>query len=445
MKKAPLFILIVASALLFSLFGFIGRNDIYDYQGRTLLTEPYFKGMFLGFNKGMYPWVLYNDEVRSVARAAADERKLKEATLKAKAANEIEAKEETESNEEAVEESISKAESKAVSTPSPTPTPIPEPTYVPRYEPLRESSYDEYINHISADIYGSDGVNFALGYSDYKSVSEDYFDGALFIGDSRTVGLRNYTDLSEHADFLCETSLTIWKVLSSNFGGRGTVEENLELYSYDKIYIMVGVNELGTGTTEDYMKEFTAIVDRIHELAPNAIIYIQSIMNVDKEKSTTDPIFNNTNIMGRNNAIATLADNETIFYLNINESVCDEEGYLRDDLRGDHLHLMGASNEYWKEYLCAHAVIRKGDEKYIVEPVATPTPTPTPTATMTPTPSSTPSEKPTEAPTAAPVEESTEAPSEATKEVPAVENAQEVEAVPVADPVQETQPAESNE
>ena len=82
----------------------------------------------------------------------------------------------------------------------------------------------------------------------------------MFIGDSRTVGLRNYTDLSEHADFLCETSMTIYKVLSTKFKGMGTVEEVLNAKDYTKIYLMIGINELGRGTTEDFMEKYTEAI-----------------------------------------------------------------------------------------------------------------------------------------------------------------------------------------
>lgn len=370
MKKAPLIILIISSALLFTLFGVLGMGNIYATQEQNFLTTPFLSRVFTGINDGIYPWDIFDSEKREKAQNEAEELKAREAYMLAKQEEEeqngedVGTDEPKESVAEAKEETEPLVVVEPIPTPSPTPSTPPEPTpsptpekpdYTPRYEPLRESTYDEYINHISADIYGDAGVTFASGYA-FKNVDTTYFDDALFIGDSRTVGLRDYTDISEHADFLSETSLTIWKVFESDFGGKGTVEEFLTDNSYGKIYIMVGVNELGRGTTEDYMSEYTAVVDKIHELAPDALIIVQAIMNVDKTKSESDPIFNNQNILGRNHAIATLADNETFFYIDVNEAVCDEEGFLREDLRGDHLHLLGKSNEIWKEFLLEHGV-----------------------------------------------------------------------------------------
>ena len=214
---------------------------------------------------------------------------------------------------------------------------------------------DEYINHISADIYGDAGVQRAAAY-DFKKVDESYFDDALFIGDSRTVGLYDYTDLPEHADFLCETSLTIYKVMGENFKGKGTVEEVLAAKNYGKIYIMMGINELGRGTTEDFMQKYTEVVDTLHELAPEAKIIIEANMRVSGKKSSSDAIFNNSNINARNNAIATLADNETFFYIDMNEAVCDENGDLNAEYTHDQIHLLGKYNELWKQFLMEHGV-----------------------------------------------------------------------------------------
>lgn len=364
MKKAPVVLIVLATVLLFSIFGGIGSASIYAGEPQDYRTTPFLSRVFTGINSGIYPWDLFNKAKREEGIALAKEREEKEAYLKAKQGEATEATTElTETVESKTEPGP--VETEPIPTPSPTakptptatpePTPTPTPAYTPRYEPLRESSYDEYLGHISADIYGSAGVEFASTY-DFKKVDLSYFDDALFIGDSRTVGLRNYTDMSEHADFLCETSLTIWKVFKSDFKGAGTVEKLLAKNDYGKIYIMVGVNELGTGTTEDYMKEYTYVVDRLHELEPDAKIIIEAIMHVDKEKSDSDKIFNNSNILGRNNAIATLADNVTFFYIDCNSALCDEEGFLRDDLRGDHLHLKGASNELWKQFLMENGV-----------------------------------------------------------------------------------------
>ncbi len=351
-KQSPLFLLLLVSGFLLTLIAIVGKDNIYDEQEYDPLKAPLLSVVFTGINENLYPWQLLQSKEETEVMA------------------EIESGAEDESNEPAAgSPEVTKAEpspeaslkpsAAPSSSPAAVPTNAPDPTPVPygeeRPAPLRESTEEEYLNHISADIYGDVGILKAATY-DFVTVDESYFDDALFIGDSRTVGLRDYTDLSEHADFYCETSLTIYKVMEENFKGLGTIEEALGAKDYGKIYIMVGINELGRGTTEDFMAKYTEVVDRLHELEPEAKIIIQGIMRVSGEKSESDAIFNNSNINARNRAIATLADNETIFYIDVNEVVCDEEGNLNGDYTFDQIHLLGVYDDLWRQFLLSHGI-----------------------------------------------------------------------------------------
>lgn len=344
-KKCPVVILLISIGVLLTIVGVAGRRTIYADQEYDPLKKPVLSIVFTAINDAIYPWELFTHENQEVM-ARGDVQETEELS------------EEGSDGENQPGEEGTPA---ITPSPSPKPTPSPEPTAVPdapleRLEPLRESTHEEYLNHISADIYGDAGAKRAAEY-EFATVDESYFDDALFIGDSRTVGLRDYTDLSEHADFYCETSLTIYKVMEENFDGQGTVEEVLSNKDYGKIYLMVGINELGRGTTEDFMEKYTEVVDTIHELEPDARIFIQGIMRVSGKKSNSDAIFNNSNINARNNAIATLADNKQIFYIDVNEVVCDEEGNLHEDYTFDQIHLLGAYDEIWKQFLLEHGVV----------------------------------------------------------------------------------------
>ena len=365
-KKCPFFLLLIGTGLIFTIIGIAGRMSIYAEQEYHPLTTPVLAVMFTGINDGIYPWQVFAGEsAQTMAQGNGAEETPKseleweqetvpeeDGTADALDAPQPEtdvsanalAKEETDTSEEETEESEENEGQ-----------PEGEDAPFEKIEPARASTQEEIQNHISADLYGDAGVLRAAEY-EFSAVDESYFDDALFIGDSRTVGLRDYTDLSEHADFYCETSLTIYKVLEEDFGGQGTVEEALENNAYGKIFLMVGINELGRGTTEEYMAEYTKVVERLHELEPEAKIFVQGVMRVSGEKNSSDAIFNNSNINARNNAIATLADNKQIFYIDVNEAVCDEEGNLIKDYTFDQIHLLGAYYDLWKQFLLVHGV-----------------------------------------------------------------------------------------
>ena len=75
-----------------------------------------------------------------------------------------------------------------------------------------------------------------------------------------------------------------------------------------------------------------------------------------KEKSESEPVFNNGNISARNDRIAQLADNRTVFYVDINEPVVDDEGNLNPDYTYDAVHLLGKYYGLLSDCLLEHAV-----------------------------------------------------------------------------------------
>lgn len=347
-KKCPLLILLISTGILLTLAAAGGKRNIYKNLEYSPLKAPLLSLIFTGWNEEIYPWQMITES--GLGQQAED------------VMAEISPEENGQAgSEETAPEDESGEVKEPAAVPSPTPRPTPEPTPETsiaegRLKPLRESTHEEYLNHISADIYGDAGVKRAAEY-EFTAVDESYFEDALFIGDSRTVGLLDYTDLPEYADFYCETSLSIYKVLEENFKGKETVPDALKKNDYGKIYLMVGINELGRGTTEDFMAKYTEVVDALHEMEPEALIFIQGIMRVSGEKNSSDAIFNNSNINARNNAIATLADNQTIFYIDVNEVVCDEEGNLIADYTFDQIHLLGVYNDLWKQFLMTRGVV----------------------------------------------------------------------------------------
>ncbi len=199
---------------------------------------------------------------------------------------------------------------------------------------------------------------------EFQPVDEDYFTDALFIGDSRTVGLSEYCEpLDTRATFYAQVSLTIYKVMDKPIVKSGndkiSLEQALTENHFNKIYIMLGLNEIGTGTAESFAEEYANVVNRIRELQPDAIIFIQGIMHVTEHKSSNDKYFTNDNINRRNEELAKLADNKTVFYMDMNEAVDDENGNLIKELSFDDVHLKASSYERWYQFLLGHGIVKE--------------------------------------------------------------------------------------
>jgi len=195
------------------------------------------------------------------------------------------------------------------------------------------------------------------------SVEDFYFEDAVFIGDSRTVGMFEYGGLEEITTFYASKGLSVYDVFDKKIvevpgqKKKITVEEALQQNSFSKIYLMLGLNEMGTGTTETFLAKYGEVLTHLQELQPNAIIYVQAIMKLTTERSGKGDQFHNPGIEERNAGLSQFADNERIFFLDVNPLICDETGGMIEEYTYDGIHLKAKYMEIWKAYLKEHAIL----------------------------------------------------------------------------------------
>lgn len=199
---------------------------------------------------------------------------------------------------------------------------------------------------------------------EFTTVDRSYLDGALFIGDSRTSTLYEYAGW-DNTDFYVEYGLTIWDVLNEPIATRPGTNEKISVYDglsatkYDKIYIMLGVNELGTGTADTYFEQFKTVIDTIRALQPDATVFIQSIIHVTDEIDRKGTYINNDEINARNEKIKTLADNKSIFYIDNNQLFDDPQtGKLNPDYTGDGVHILAKYVGDWQNFYLEHGIVK---------------------------------------------------------------------------------------
>ncbi len=308
-KRYRLLALIFVSTLILSSIGFAGKNTVYADNTIDLLKLPQLMVVFEGIKQGRYPWEILSQS--SKTQEVSKELDMKE--------------EEVPVTESAGEEETAQAEEDTESTKEATPSQVQETT-------------------------------------PFTKVDESYFDDALFIGDSRTVGLSEYSNWKNPV-YYADVGLTVYHVFDKEIakvnGETMNIDQALQRQKFGKIYIMLGINELGRGTTETFAAKYSQVIGRIRELQPDAIIFIEGIMGVSKKKSDSDPIFNNKNIQERNAAIESLADNSSVYYIDVNQVIMDGSGGIPSEYTFDNVHLKAAYYSIWTNYLMEHGVIRK--------------------------------------------------------------------------------------
>ena len=97
-------------------------------------------------------------------------------------------------------------------------------------------------------------------------------------------------------------------------------------------------------------------IDAIRACQPDAVIYLQAIMKVTTERSGQGDYITNEGIEARNEEIAKLADDEKIYYLDVNPLICDETGGMVASYTYDGVHLKAQYIPIWLDFLKEHAV-----------------------------------------------------------------------------------------
>lgn len=189
-------------------------------------------------------------------------------------------------------------------------------------------------------------------------VNDTYFEDVAFLGDSRTEGFKLYSGLKTgtyyHAVGATVESVFTKKVETD--GGDMPLLDAMAQKEFEKIYVMLGVNELGWNGTETYHNQFSKLIDRLREDHPESIVVLQTILPVSAKQEARKTYVNNTRITAYNEVIRELAEEKQCPYLDVAEAVVDENGCLRAEWTSDGVHMNSKGCKVWLEYLRTHPV-----------------------------------------------------------------------------------------
>lgn len=183
---------------------------------------------------------------------------------------------------------------------------------------------------------------------------DEYFDDTVFLGDSRTEGFRLYSGLKT-GQYLCSVGATVSSVFTKateeTDAGKVPILDALDRLEFSKVYVMLGINELGWPHTEQFHDQFCKIVDRIRATHPDAVIVLQSILPVSSRQDAKGNYVNNARIREYNQVIAQVAEETGCTYLDVGAGLAGEDGCLPSDQNFDGVHLNVAGCKKWLEFL----------------------------------------------------------------------------------------------
>lgn len=230
-------------------------------------------------------------------------------------------------------------------TPAPTPEPTPEPVLVTD-EMLASGMYDAY------------------------------FDDAVFIGDSITLGFQNYCTgqrraaegFMGNARFLAAVSMSarLARQDTHNAGGvsfmyRGravSVTAGINEMEAKRVFILFGVNDFACRYPEETLGYYAELLDKLAEQCPNVEVVIHGVLPVTrdfcKKRKVAIEDWNAFNPL-----LEQFCQERGVLYFSFAERLMDENGYLSSTLSGDNMfHLNADANAVWVHALRLFAMSR---------------------------------------------------------------------------------------
>lgn len=193
--------------------------------------------------------------------------------------------------------------------------------------------YDEKIEQTETNsLYAAAEYQYMTMYS--------YPTDVVFVGDSITYKC-------QWNELYPDKSIKNRGIGSDTTSGLLTRIDSIIKTQPDKLFIMIGINDLSIGINEDVtIENYREIVSRLQNELPNAEIFVQSILPVEKEKG-----IDIQKIKGLNNKLQSMCEEFHIEYINLYDKFSNDEGFLIEEYSYDGVHLSSNGYEVWKNIL----------------------------------------------------------------------------------------------
>ena len=187
-----------------------------------------------------------------------------------------------------------------------------------------------------------------------ERADDSFFADTAILGNSLVDGLRLYSRLN--VDYYCGTSMSVvsamytQNVLLQN-GTYGTQLDAIAQKQYGKVYIQLGINEIGN-SVDYFIGNYRAMLNQIRATQPNADIYIMAVTPTSRDKN--DTAYNRDRVILYNEALYDLAADWGCYYLDDFTPLADGEGYLPASDSWDGVHFAVAKYAVWEEVIRTH-------------------------------------------------------------------------------------------
>lgn len=206
-----------------------------------------------------------------------------------------------------------------------------------------------YLSFIDFDLLNFVQENNGESRTDDPASTTDitfsaFLDQTLFIGDSRTNGMKNFGFLPEENVFAIDgashqTARTEKFVTLEGSSKKLTIVQAVAELQPVRVIVSFGINGVAYMGEETFLSEYSELLDELKEASPDTSIVVQSILPVSASYARNDRRMANDIIDGYNAELRLLANQKDCYFLDTSQVLKNEDGALAKEYdSGDGLH-----------------------------------------------------------------------------------------------------------
>ena len=205
-------------------------------------------------------------------------------------------------------------------------------------------------------------------------VDVGYFDDAIFMGDSLADGFKDYAAWmslkGKNTIYLTQRSMTPRSFLQPgarvDAGDAGVVDvwQTITDRQPGKMYITLGTNALMAMEPSEFITSYYQLVEKIRSVSPDTTIYITTIPPTSKDYAAKESRLAKERILEANQLIAKMCTEKNLSLISLYDVAAGRDGYLREEINSDGIHMTPDGYRQWLNYLIEHTVYSP-DSPYI--------------------------------------------------------------------------------
>lgn len=188
-----------------------------------------------------------------------------------------------------------------------------------------------------------------------------YFENCMFAGDSLIVGLGTYGIIPEDR-IAANIGMSVMSIntepLKNADGSEIMAADKINQAKPDNLYILLGLNLLGSYTDEQMLAAYGDFIDSIDR--EKTKIYVISVppVTAERENNEEHPILN-SDIDRFNEDLLKFANNRCVYYIDLNSALKNSEGkFSEEDAEADGIHFKKATYEKVLDYILTHVYLK---------------------------------------------------------------------------------------